>query len=170
MRHLVAVIFILMSVAVSANGSCFVITPSARGAYESARAVFIGEVVKITEPVSTGAGLPLRDRLYKLTFNVEYSWKGAGFREIGLRGLVVYSGQGRTGQCIEVPSSPEFIEGRKYLVYANETSEKDLIITYPSRVMPLALADDDLRELRRLESQFVFEAQPRFRDFPLFSW
>ena len=116
----------------------------------AARAVFVGKVVKI-EPFikELDAG---GSRFDKVTFNVEYSWKGAGFQEFGLPEFVV---------LLEISELPElgfeappirgisFSENKKYLVFADERSDKkDPVIALWSLSKPLWDASDELKELR----------------------
>ena len=113
------VTLVSMSLVSKVNASpCFVFSDSYPAAYESARAVFIGEVVKI-EPLNSYEDGPLEIRRYRVTFKVEYSWKGAGFQEIGLPELVVISEQlvkaaPGLSDCFHFVF---FSEGKKYLVY-----------------------------------------------------
>ena len=137
---------------------CFVFKPDFLGAYKSSRAVFIGEVVKIEKPLITKAEAPLKDRLHKVTFKVEFSWKGAGFREVGFHDFVVLSDQGNAGDCF---SWGAFVEGEKYLVYAEETPDKDLVVQLGNRTTLLATAADDLKELRRLDLALLLPPKPR---------
>lgn len=169
MKHVVLlVVLVTMPVVVRANSTpCFVVAPEFRKAYETARSVFIGEVIRISGPITTDVRAPLSDRLDRVTFKVEYSWKGAGFQEFGLTELVVLT-QGRAGVC---SSSMAFSEGEKYLVYAEETMDKDLIVSFSSRTTPLANAADDLRELRLINAFFRFATQRSINSFDgEFSW
>ena len=113
----------------------------------------IGEVVKIDKPVTAEAEAPLKDPLHKVTFKVEFSWKGAGFREVGLLDFVVLSDQGKGGDCF---SWGRFVEGEKYLVYADETPNKDLVVQLGNRTALLSNASADLKELRRLDIALLF--------------
>jgi hypothetical protein len=134
-----------------ANITCVVVTPDVPHAFDKARAVFIGEVVKITEPLTSKPDAPLAERFYRVTFKVDYSWKGAGFREFGVTELVVLSNQVIGDSCF---SWGAFSEGRKYLVYAQETPEKNLIVELGNRTALLAKASDDLRELEKMSHPF----------------
>jgi len=133
------------------NHACFVVTPDLPEAFDKARAVFVGEVVKITKPLTSEPNALPADRFYRVTFKVEYSWKGAGFREIGTPELVVLSNQGAGGSCFSWGS---FSEGRKYLVYADETGEKNLIVELGSRTASLSGASKDLKELEKMSQPF----------------
>lgn len=164
MKHLLLAVTILSASVVANANPCFVVTPDFAGAYNLSRAVFIGDVVKITRPDESLTASTLKDRSHKVTFKVEYSWKGAGFQDVGIPDLVVLSFQG-SGPC---ESWLGFVEGRKYLVYAEETPEKDLIVGLGSRTMALDLASDDLKKLRahdffssaRLTRRLMDESSP----------
>lgn len=151
---------VLLSFPARASGFCFVVTPEFPQAYETARAVFVGEVVKIDKPLTSETNAPLRDRLYKVTFKVEFSWKGAGFREVGLPEFVVLSNQGQGGDCF---SWGIFLEGKKYLVYADETPDKDLRVGLGNRTALLSQASDDLKALQRLDSALMFRSKHRLQ-------
>src|SRR5687768_14023118 len=85
-----AVLLSSLSVSVAASDfPCFSMVPEFRNAFETSKAVFIGEVIKIVEPSDSSDGAPLRKRLHEVTFKVEYSWKGAGFQDVGLLDLKV---------------------------------------------------------------------------------
>lgn len=146
MKHFLLVITILSASIVANANPCFVVTPDFGPAFKSAKAVFIGEVVKITKPDELATS-PIRSQMHTVTFKVEYSWKGAGFQEIGIPDLVVLSPQAM-GFC---DSGQILIEGRKYLVYANETPDGDLIVGYSNRTAYIGNATEDLKQLRRLE-------------------
>lgn len=92
---------------------------------------------------------------------MEYSWKGAGFREIGLPGLVVIS-----DEVVKAPEGLEgcflfmsFVEGKKYLVYATETLDKKLTVGRGNGSKPHWDASNDLKELRQMEALFQFRAR-----------
>ena len=159
MKHLVlALCVVLMSVPTEARGFCFIVSPEFPVAYETARAVFIGEVVRIDKPSTFATDAPLADRRYKVKFKVEFSWKGAGFREVGMPEVVVLSDQGEGGDCF---SWGTFLEGEKYLVFARETSDKNLIVELGSRTVLLRKASDDLKELRRLDYSLIPRSRSR---------
>jgi len=160
MKRIVFVITLAAIVWISQVNSlaCFVVSPDFPKAYDRARAVFIGEVKEIKKPVSLNPTAPLADRLYRIVFKVEYSWKGAGFQEFGAPELVVLSDQGIDGSCFDWGS---FSEGRKYLVYAEETVEKDLIVSLGNRTALLFKSSEDLKELQRISNPFYrFRVKP----------
>lgn len=152
MKYLVlAVTLILMLPVEKANSTpCFVVTEDFPRAYENARAIFVGKVLRIEKPLSSAADAPMASKLHKVTFKVNYSWKGAGFREFGFPELVVLSDQGRDN-CF---SSGVFLEGEEYLVYATETADKNLVVALGNRTSLLSHASDDLKELRKFEAFF----------------
>lgn len=159
MNHLVLVLgLVLMSVPAPDFRICFDFKPDFFGAYERSRAVFIGEAVKIDKPLTSEANAPLKDRLHKVTFKVEFSWKGAGFREVGLHDFVVLSDQGQASDCFRWGN---FVEGEKYLVYADETPDKDLVVQLGNRTALLSNASADLKELRRLDVALLLPPKPR---------
>jgi len=146
-----ALVSILFVPQMNTLACCFVVTDGFPEAFAEARAVFIGEVKEITKPLSSDPKAPLADRLYRVSLKVDYSWKGAGFREVGAPGVVVLSHQGGNGDCFSWGS---FTEGRKYLVYAKETAEKDLIVDLGNRTTLLSKASEDLKELQKMSSPF----------------
>ena len=141
-------------------------TSAISDAFDRSRAVFIGEVTEITKPVSSDPSAAPADRLYKVSFKVEYSWKGAGFQEFGAPGVVVLSDQGMDDHCQWVHgyscfSWGSFSTGRKYLVYAAETETKDLVVEYSSRTTPLFKASEDVKELQRMANPlYGFRSKP----------
>jgi len=158
-----AALLSVLSVSVAASDwSCFTVVPDFPKAFETSKAVFIGEVIKIVEPSDPSPNAPLRKQLQEVTFKVEYSWKGAGFQEVGLPNLTVFSSRVTGTSCF---TSISFEIGRKYLVYAgvtpgNEltlfprvidlTLERESIIIPGTRTILLEDASDDLKKLRRL--------------------
>ena len=153
-----AVTLISLSLFAKVNAApCFAFSDSYPGAYTKARAVFIGEVIKI-EPSDSYVDGALELKRYRVTFKVEYSWKGAGFQDVGLPELVVISEQLLSGPewftaCLTFPS---FLEGKKYLVYANETKDKSLVVGEGNGSKPLWNATEDLKGLKKQEAPFQF--------------
>lgn len=155
-----AVALVLMSLVSNVNASpCFAfpeILPAPK------KAIFTGEVVK-KELLGSGLNGYLGVNRYRVTFKVEYSWKGAGFQDIGLPELAVLSEEivsepdGLRG-CISFVS---FLEGKKYLVYAVDTPEKNLTVGLGNGSKPLWSASDDLKELKQQEAFFQFRANFR---------
>ena len=158
---LVSLSFVSLSLVSNANAApCFVVPYGPSVTYEDARAVFIGEVLRV-EPLTSEVKDDLTIMRYRVTFKVEYSWKGAGFQEIGLPELAVIS-----EQIVSAPpfianctSFISFLEGKKYLVYASETQDKKLTVAFGNGSKPLWDATEDLKELKRRVAIF-----PRFRE------
>lgn len=130
----------------------FVLLPDVLDAYDRSHAVFIGEVTEIKKPISSAPTASCADRLYRVTLKVEYSWKGAGFQEFGLPSLMVLSDQGMGAELFPEWSFSwgSFSEGKKYLVYAEKTTEKDLVVRVWSRTAWLSKASEDLKELQKM--------------------
>lgn len=99
--------------------------PTVRGAFQSAKAVFAGEV---TSEEKTGDVVT-----YK--FEVEKYWKGESKNEIE---IFVYETRRYRAS---------FKEGEKFLVYAIADEEGRLTIRRCSRSRDVRYAEDDLREL-----------------------
>lgn len=129
--------------------ACFVITDDFPNAFEKAKAVFIGEVTEIKKPVSLDPNAPLADRWFRVSFKVKYSWKGAGFQEFGIPNVIVLADQER--DCFSWGS---FIEGREYLVFADKSPQKDLVLRLGNRTASVRNASDDLKELDRMFNPF----------------
>jgi hypothetical protein len=157
---LTAGLLAVFAVCATKSYACFCVKAEVPEAYDEAKAVFIGEVTKIVTPRSEDPTALPAERLFTIKFKVEKSWKGAGFLDTTIPEISVLSDQGRTG-CF---SWGPFLEGRKYLVYAIQTEEKNLAVLFScSRTASLAQASDDLKELRALQNPFFkFE---RKRDF-----
>ena len=139
-------------------------SPDVSDSFDRAAAVFIGEVTEIKKPISSDPSAPLTDRLHKVSFKVEYSWKGAGFQEFGTLSLLVLSDLGFNDDCLGncwCFSWGSFLEGRKYLVFAEETAEKDPVVRWYSQTAPLDKASEDLKELQKMSSPFYrFRVKP----------
>jgi hypothetical protein len=125
----------------------FCVKPEVPQALKNARTVFVGEVAEINSPHTHDTNAPLAERLYTVKFKVEKTWRGAGFEaHVIAPEITVLSDQGRAG-C---SSWGTFVEGEKYLVYAEETGGKDLAVPGCSRTAPVASAAADLKELERM--------------------
>ena len=141
---LAGLVSLLPLLAMSNAYACSCVKPEVPQAFREARAVFIGEVVDITQPHTDRATAPLADRLFRIRFKVERSWKGAAAHEI-----VISSDQGRAG-CF---SWGPFIKGRKYLVYAERRTPSGTPIKYLAvlfscnRTNLIANATEDLKIL-----------------------
>ena len=91
--------------------ACSCIKPEAPEALAHAQAVFVGQVMDITDPRSILREDPASERLFTIKFQVERAWKGAHFSgEVS-----VLSAQGN-GACAHPPVSV----GERYLIYAAE--------------------------------------------------
>lgn len=112
----VLLILVFSAVALSATGvqACFCIRQGVPDAFESAKAVFVGEVTEIIEPKSSDEKAPLSLRLFVIKFKVIRSWKGAGF---GSQEISVLGNQGRY-------ESPELQIGLRYLVFADRVANE----------------------------------------------
>ena len=152
-----AVALVSLSLVSRVNASpCFAVPEYLR---EPKSAIFTGEVLKKELLGSDSKGF-LEINRYRVTFKVEYSWKGAGFQDIGLPELAVISE--------EIVSAPDglrdcfpfvsFLEGKKYLVYAVDTPDKNLTVGLGNGSKPLWDAANDLKELKQQEQLFQFRA------------
>jgi hypothetical protein len=103
----VCVIFLIVGNSSAVLGSCLV--PDVTKGFERAKAVFVGEVEKITPARSTSTDAPFYDRAYLLEFKIERSWKGLPFGSIKVWAL-----QGK-----EPLALTPFSKGERYLVYAD---------------------------------------------------
>jgi hypothetical protein len=127
--------------------ACSCIMPDVPQAFHQARAVFVGEVAEIIKPRTDNHAAPPADRLYTVKFRVEKSWKGAGFQEVTVPEIILLSDQGRAG-CFSWGS---FVEGSKYLVYAEETKDGNMGVLFScNRTASLTTASKDLKELERM--------------------
>jgi len=112
-RTLLAGLFLTtMALFAPSTYACFCVRSEVPEALEFASAVFLGEVVEITEPRTTDETAPLPRRFFTIKFKVERSWKGVAF---GSQEISVLSAQGRYG-CF---AYPPVSKGQKYLVYAD---------------------------------------------------
>jgi hypothetical protein len=155
----------VMAVCAPTSYACFCLTPEVPRAYDEADAVFIGEVAEIVAPRTDDLTAPFADHLFTVKFKVEKSWKGAGFLDTTIPEINVLADQGRYG-CFSWGS---FLEGRKYLVYATQTDEKDLAVRVCSRTVSFDNAADDLKELRATQNPFFkFERKRSFLERSFF--
>lgn len=159
-----AAVMLVMFVCVSESAStpCFVVTNDLREDYSAARAVFLGEVVKVEE-LSASEVLPTEERRIverrsRVTFKVEHSWKGAGFLEFVFAEVEALSSSFE-GACYLTGVS--FVEGNKYLVFAAEDENKNLTVMQNGRTKPIGNASEDMQALRRLDAAFLFSPKRR---------
>lgn len=152
-----AVFLVSMSLVSTVNASpCFALPEYLQ---EPKSAIFIGEVLKkdlLGSDVKGSLGI----KRYRVTFKVEYSWKGAGFQDIGLPELAVISEEivSAPNGLMECFSFVSFLVGKKYLVYAVDTPEKNLTVGLGNGSKPLWNASDDLKELKQQQAFFQFRA------------
>jgi hypothetical protein len=124
--------------------ACSCVKPEVQKAFREARVVFVGEVTEIIQPHTDRLTAPLADRLFRIRFKIERSWKGASTQEV-----VILSDQGRAG-CF---SWGPFVKGRKYLVYAERRTPsgspiKNLAVLFScNRTELLENATEDLKTL-----------------------
>jgi hypothetical protein len=113
MKQLIKVVLLILVVTLFAPAAygCFCVRPEFPDAFKKARAVFLGEVVEITEPKTSEPNALLSDRLFRIKFKVKSAWKGviAGAKE-----FTVLTGQGRFG-CFDFTVG----KGQTYMVYAD---------------------------------------------------
>ena len=130
--------------------------------FDDAGAVFIGTVVKM-EPYDKDYSGPIGIARYRVTFKVEYSWKGAGFREIGLPELVVISEEVVTKpdflrDCIPFVA---FVVGKEYLVFADRSADNKLLVRLYNGSKLLSAATEELNELKKADSFFQYRVTPK---------
>jgi hypothetical protein len=141
---LAGLVFSFSLLATSNAYACSCVEPEVPQAFREARAVFLGEVMEIIQPHTDRPTAPLADRLFRIKFKVERSWKGAATQEI-----VILSDQGRAG-CF---SWGPFLKGKKYLVYAerrtpSRTPIKHLAVLFScNRTDLVANVTEDLKIL-----------------------
>lgn len=113
MKRLILLMLLIGLVTMAARTSyaCWCIKPDAAEAFAQAGAVFVGQVLDITEPATTKLDAPLPGPFFVIKFKIEKSWKGAEFK----RELSVLTAQGKYGCFAHLPVS----KGERYLVYAN---------------------------------------------------
>ncbi len=138
--------------------SCTCVKPEIQEAFDEARAVFVGEVTEIVKPHTDNPEALPADRLYTVKFKVEKSWKGASFLDIPALEITILSDQGRGG-CL---SWGPFVKGERYLVYAEETKEKNIAVLFScNRTASVTNAVEDLKELGKMSnSSFKYPSKP----------
>ncbi len=176
MKHLIAAAFIVATFGLSAptTHACFCLKPGVPGAFDKAKAVFVGEVAEIIEPRTSDEKAPLPGRFFTIKFKIEKSWKGVA---LAAREISVLSAQGHYG-CF---AFPPVNKGERYLVYAdpahsNGAEDKGWsIITDCNRTSLINSNHDskneidpyfDMRELDAIKASpfnFDFKQPPRAR-------
>jgi hypothetical protein len=142
---LLIAVFVLSTVK---GHACSCVKPDASEALVHAQAVFVGEVIDVSDPRSILPEAPASERLFKITFKVERAWKGAPFSgEVG-----VLSAQGN-GDCAHPPVSL----GEKYLIYA-EPADGWPMISSCSRT---ALLTDPVTPVEWLAASTAAHDSPR---------
>ena len=146
-RYLVSIgltVFFQLLIA-SDTYACSCVKPEVPKAFREARLVFVGEVTEIIQPHTNRVTAPPADRLFRIRFKIERSWKGASTQEV-----VILSDQGRAG-CF---SWGPFVKGRKYLVYAERRTPsgspiKNLAVLF--RCNRTELVENATEDLKTLE-------------------
>jgi hypothetical protein len=115
----IAIVFFLWAPVGNASWSCWCFKPHVREAFDRAKVVFVGEVVEVIPPRSTGRTAKFLDSAHTFKFKVETAWKEPFWTEI-----TVFA---RIGGCFGLQMLPE--KGEKYLVYAEPVYPDD-----PSRI------------------------------------
>ena len=150
----IAVLVLIMARLASAEFTFYCIRPDVSEAFAEAKAVFIGEVVKVVPP-GTGKKGPLPGGGYKITFNIERSWKGMPFGQIDLWAL-----DGNYEAAM-----PLMKVGERYLVYALGTKTDELTMNscYRSARLPdssptsrlFGNENDPLSDIRILDAMLI---------------
>jgi hypothetical protein len=124
---------------------CFCVMPEVPEAFEQAKAVFVGEVIEIIEPITVDEKAASPDRFYVVRFKVEKSWKGAFLSSE----IDVLSDQGGGSFAF-----PKVAKGERYLVYAEPAfesgseSRRFLIITNCNRTAMLPASINPSKQRR----------------------
>lgn len=146
---LLAISLTLFVFANSFRAEAYCILPGVAQQFESANAVFIGEVEEITLPRSNSNDAPFFDRTHLVEFRIERSWKGMPFGYLKVWVLL---------QGYE-PTLTSISKGERYLVYAqavieNGVATNELLVGTCNRTALLP---------RNVEtpSSFVFEFERR---------
>lgn len=128
-------IFIISSFPLMTSACSCAYLPSVEDEFERSKAVFSGKVVDIKERRSL-KGYTTKSVLFEVT----NTWKGVEQSQI-----IITTGQGG-GDC-----GYNFIKGKEYLVYANESimyGAKSLVSTMCNRTNLLNASQEDLEVLR----------------------
>ena len=115
--------------------------PSHRAAFGKAKAVFVGRVIKIDKKSDRPERLESEVN-YSVTFRIDQRWKGAGSATLTVWLLFEH----------DLCSKWKFLEGEKYLVYAQSFRGSLIVSGYCSRTRPFDTKDADaLREFKELD-------------------
>lgn len=152
MRYLITISLFTLFLLVGPSSlyACTCSAPSQRSAYRDAKAVFIGEVVEVSE----NAPIPPKLKgmvFFGVKFRVQKSWKGVRGREV-----TILSDMGLLS-CYH--RTDKFHTGEKYLVYAYD---KELADWGCARSISL---EDASQEIRRLNNVW-FRLFARMYPFP----
>lgn len=137
----------------SAEFILYCLRPNVSKAFAEAKAVFVGEVVKVVPAPSDKTG-PWSVRTYKITFNIERSWKGMPFGQID-----VWAPYGNYESAM-----PLMKVGERYLVYALGTKTNELTMNcYRSARLPdssptsrlFGNENDPLSDIRILDAMLI---------------
>jgi hypothetical protein len=145
MQTILLVLVLALNALPASSPLCFCIVPEVPEAFEQAKAVFVGEVIEIVEPATSGEKAASPNRFYVVRFRVEKSWKGAFLSSE----IDVLSDQGRG--CF---AYPKVTKGERYLVYADPAfesgseSSRFLIITNCNRTAMLPGSVDPSKQRR----------------------
>ena len=160
-KGLFAGMFVALLLAVGSQEvyACSCIIPEVPRAYDAAHAVFVGRVSDIIAPSSNDPKAPLAERLYKIKFKVEKSWKGVSSEE-----AVILSDQGRAG-CF---SWGPFLAGERYVVYAERRTPsgariKLLAVLFKcNRTTPESNAAEDVAGLDSISARRHIKHSPSY--------
>ncbi|SRR5258705_1117224 len=145
-RTLFVIATLIVVTSATESYGCSCVTPQVGRAYNQSRAVFIGVVTDIVEPVTNDPKATPIERLFQVKFKVGVSWKGSMSRE-----LTILSDQGRAG-CFSWAS---FVKGQSYLVYADAPPKGSprgvlAVLLVCNRTALVGNASEDVKELEAL--------------------
>jgi hypothetical protein len=131
--------------------ACSCIKPEAPVALARAQAVFVGQVIDVSDPLSIDPEAPLSERFFRIRFQVERAWKGAPFSGE----VTVLSAQGNFS-CFAHP--PVHLLDR-YLIYAESAGGWPII----SNCSRTALLTDPITPVEPLREAAPFWHSPERR-------
>ena len=164
MKQLIAAALIAGAICVAPRSSraSTCVIPDVSKAYEQARAVFLGELIGVVEPLTSEPSAPMSSRLFTIRFKVEKSWKG-----VFSSTFEVLSSHGGGAFGFYDPG-----DAKKYIVYADPLIEKGAnhphktIISWCSRTA--LVSDSDKRSRIRLDQ--VFDRTNGAADVKILDW
>jgi hypothetical protein len=149
----------------SPTRACFCILPELSDSFKTARAVFVGEAIQITEPKTLDEKATFIERAYTIKFKISQSWKGVPFAasEFSILWLP------HCYECIELPRLNE-----TYLVFANPVPDNEhyAIVSSCNRTVGVSpgsnLTNQDInpyRDMKQLDgfTGRAFSMKPRRR-------